>query len=257
MNCNWSSHPETTNRSKICFDLCDLDLWPLTLTFCMVIVFISPLHRRWNGGILDSPRCLSVHLSVRPSVCNQEFRDILKKLLAQFISYLAFTLMGWVSWPLYIFVFLASFLALWWPNIWQKWGFRNFLKKLLPQFSVFLKNSHMCSTGLQNKNLYWIFLDEVGSDQSGRILSPFMGTACCHWLLLLKISWWYNKRNVVSGKNCARERDNGLFGSKSFLISSWSNHLKSYISHEWTRPRTCPDVHPNHVKPRYKKNLII
>ena len=32
-----------------------------------------------------------------------------KKLLAQFFSYLAFILMGWVSWPLYIFVFLASF----------------------------------------------------------------------------------------------------------------------------------------------------
>ena len=128
MNCNWSSHPETTNRSKICFDLCDLDLWPLTLTFCMVIVFIPPLHRRWNGGILDSPRCLSVHLSVRPSVCRQEFRDILKKLLAQFISYLAFTLMGWVSWPLYIFVFLASFLALWWPNIWPKWVSETFWK---------------------------------------------------------------------------------------------------------------------------------
>ena len=30
----------------------------------------------------------------------------------------------------------------------------------------------------QNRNLYWIFLDEVGSDQSGGILSPFMGTAC-------------------------------------------------------------------------------
>ena len=43
--------------------------------------------------------------------------------MAQFISYLAFTLMGWVSWPLYIFVFLALFLAPWWPNIWLKMGF--------------------------------------------------------------------------------------------------------------------------------------
>ena len=33
---------------------------------------------------------------------------ILKKLLAQFISYLAFTLMGWFSLLLYIFVFLAK-----------------------------------------------------------------------------------------------------------------------------------------------------
>ena len=29
-----------------------------------------------------------------------------------------------------------------------------------------------------NRNLNWIFLDGVGSDQSGGILSPFMGTAC-------------------------------------------------------------------------------
>ena len=37
------------------------------------------------------------------------FRNFLKKQSAQFISYLAFILMEWVSWPLYIFVFLASF----------------------------------------------------------------------------------------------------------------------------------------------------
>ena len=53
--------------------------------------------------------------------------------------------------------------------------------KMMPKFfwnKVSLKNSHLCSTQLQNRNLYWIFLDEVGSDQSGDILSPFMGTAC-------------------------------------------------------------------------------
>ena len=31
--------------------------------------------------------------------------------------------------PLFIFVFLASFLALWWPNIWPKIGFPELLKK--------------------------------------------------------------------------------------------------------------------------------
>ena len=102
--------------------------------------------------------------------------------------------MGWVSWPLYIFVFLASFTALWWPNIWPKMGFPELFEKtissihFIPGFLtpihfcvpslIFLKNSHLCSTWLQNRNLYWIFLDEVGSDQSGGILSPFMGTAC-------------------------------------------------------------------------------
>ena len=52
---------------------------------------------------------------------------------------------------------------------------------------IFLKNSHLCSIRLQNRSLYWIFLDEVGSDQSGGILSPFMGTAC-----YICLSVWYN-----------------------------------------------------------------
>ena len=119
--------------------------------------------------------------SACPSVCRHCFRNFLKKLLAQFISYLAFTLLGLVSWPQFIFVFLALFFAPGGQIFGRKWGFPNILKKLLAQFSVLLKNSHLCSTRLQNKNLYWIFLDEVGSDQSGGILSPFMGTACSNW----------------------------------------------------------------------------
>ena len=110
------------------------------------------------------------------------FPELLKKRLAQFISYLAFILIGWVSWPLYILVFLASFSAPWWPNIWPKMGFPNFLKKLLAQFIFFLKNSHLCSTQLQNRNLYWIFLDEMGSDQRGE------GVYCPHlWAQLVHI----------------------------------------------------------------------
>ena len=57
----------------------------------------------------------------------------------------------------------------------------TFWKKLLAQLIFFLTNSHLCSTRLQNRNLYWIFLDEVGNDQNGGILSPFMGTACFVW----------------------------------------------------------------------------
>ena len=41
------------------------------------------------------------------------------------------TLMGWVSWPLYIFVSLASFSALWWPNIWRKMGFPELFWKTI------------------------------------------------------------------------------------------------------------------------------
>ena len=37
--------------------------------------------------------------------------------------------MGWVSWPLFSFVFLASILALWWPNIWPRMGFPELFEK--------------------------------------------------------------------------------------------------------------------------------
>ena len=37
MNSNWSYSPETV---KLGCDLCDLDLWPLTLTFCMDLTFV-------------------------------------------------------------------------------------------------------------------------------------------------------------------------------------------------------------------------
>ena len=75
---------------------------------------------------------MSVRPSVRPSVCRHGFRNFLKKkLLAQFIPYLTFTLMRWVTWPLFIFVFLASFLALWWPNIWPKMGFPEIFEKTI------------------------------------------------------------------------------------------------------------------------------
>ena len=37
MNSNWSYSPETV---KLGVDLCDLDLWALTLTFCMDVTFV-------------------------------------------------------------------------------------------------------------------------------------------------------------------------------------------------------------------------
>ena len=71
-------------------------------------------------------------MSVCPSVWRiLGFRNFLKRLLAPYTSFLAFTLMGWVSWPIYIFVFLASFSALWWPNIWLKMGFPELVEKTI------------------------------------------------------------------------------------------------------------------------------
>ena len=37
MNSKWSYSPET---AKLGYDLCDLDLWPMTLTFCMDITSV-------------------------------------------------------------------------------------------------------------------------------------------------------------------------------------------------------------------------
>ena len=111
----------------------------------VISFIIPPLHRRWNVGILDSPRCLSV----RPSVCRQGFRNFLKKLLAQSIPYI--------------------------PGIY-------------PYGLSLLTPIHFCVPN-PNRNHCWIFLNEVVSDQSVGILSPFMGTACfscniwgCVWI---------------------------------------------------------------------------
>ena len=216
--------------------------------------FISYWHLPLSGESLDPYAFSCSWPHFRPSGGQifgriWAFRNFLKKLLAQLISYLAFTLMGWVSWPLYIFVLLASILALWWPNIWPKMRFLELFEKtigpihLIPgiylygvslltpiHFHVpslifgplvakylaengvsgtfwkncwlnkfFLKNSHLCSTRLQNRNPYWIFPDEVGSDQSGGILSPFMGTACYGLVMAYDkinsvcccIFWWH------------------------------------------------------------------
>ena len=37
--------------------------------------------------------------------------------------------MGWVYWTLFIFVFLASISAIWWPNIWPKMGDSELFEK--------------------------------------------------------------------------------------------------------------------------------
>ena len=104
-----------------------------------------------------------------------------KKILARLISYLAFTLMGWVSWPLYIFVFLASFSALWWPNIWSKIGFPELFEKTIGSIH-YVPGIYLYGVGLLPP-IRFVFLAPFsapifGSDQSGDILSSFMGTAC-------------------------------------------------------------------------------
>ena len=60
---------------------------------------------------------------------NRGFRNFTQKLSARFISSLGFILMGWVSGPLSIFVFVPSVLALWWPKIDRKSGFPQLFAK--------------------------------------------------------------------------------------------------------------------------------
>ena len=56
-----------------------------------------------------------------------------------------------------------------------------------------------------------------------------------------------------SEKNCTRESVNGLSRSK-WLISSLRTHLTSYVSHERTCLRSCPQVRPYQVWPQSEKN---
>ena len=64
-----------------------------------------------------------------------------------------------------------------WPSGGQKLtknrGFRNFSRLWTP--------IDFRPQWFKNKTICWVFLDGVGIDQSGGILSPFMGTACCFW----------------------------------------------------------------------------
>ena len=76
--------------------------------------------------------CPSVCPSVHPSVWRPSFPELFEKTIGS-INFIPgiYTLMEWVSWLLYIFVFLASFSTLWWPNIWLKMGFLELFKKTI------------------------------------------------------------------------------------------------------------------------------
>ena len=121
----------------------------------------------------------SVRPSVRPSVRLQtRFPEFFKKTIGSIhfipgINPYGVSLLTpnyFCVTPLFIGPLVAKYLA--------KNGVSGTFRK---NYSKFFWNKFFpedCSTRQQNRNLYWIFLDEVGSDQSGGILSPFMGTAC-------------------------------------------------------------------------------
>ena len=118
-------------------------------------------------------------------------------------------------------MFLDSFPDVWWPNIWPKMEFLERSIRFIPGIYPYgvslltpihfrvpslifrpLVAKYLAENGVSG--IFWktigsihyilgiypygdiwmrIFLDEVGSDQIGGILSPFMGTACCTWEL--------------------------------------------------------------------------
>ena len=74
-----------------------------------------------------------------PSILDFRCPDIwqkMKKNVDQYISYQAFPVMGWVSWPLFISMFLVSISAFWLPNTWTKMMFSELLEKQITQFFI-------------------------------------------------------------------------------------------------------------------------
>ena len=94
-----------------------------------MVVIIPRLLRMWNRVYRINPWCLPICLSFCPSVCRQGFRNFLNKAITWFVSYLAFTIMGCASWPLFISVFILSILANWSPNFCRKMRFPDLKKK--------------------------------------------------------------------------------------------------------------------------------
>ena len=84
---------------------------------------------------------------------------------------LAFTLMGWVSWPLYIFVFLASCSVLWWPNIWPKMGFPELFS--CDQAAIWLVQSVCPSVCLSVRHTFLIMFPSSYHHEIFR--------SCCQW----------------------------------------------------------------------------
>ena len=115
----------------------------------------------------------SVGTSVRPSV-----RLSVDKVSGTFWrnywlnSFHTWHFMRWVSWPLYMFVFLASFSALWWPNIWPKMGFPelsektigpiHFIPGIYPYGVFILTPLHFCVPSLFFGTLVAKYLAENG-----------------------------------------------------------------------------------------------
>ena len=107
--------------------------------------------------------------------------------------------MGWVSWPLVIFLFLAPFSALWWPNIWPKMGFPELFKKsigsihfiyipgMYPYGVSLLTPIHFCVPSLIFGPLVAKYLAENGVSKTFRKnyqIEIFVGYFWMRWVVI-------------------------------------------------------------------------
>ena len=77
LNSNWSYGPETT---KLGFDLCDLDLWPLTLTFCMdcdSVIVITNEHFMMIWWSEHGEKCVTDGQTERTDGRTEPFTELL------------------------------------------------------------------------------------------------------------------------------------------------------------------------------------
>ena len=92
------------NWDKICFDLCDLDHWPLTLTYCMDITFVNVKNSwKFHDDMMSETswkRC-NGRTDGRTDGQTEVFLELLGRMLLSFVEkYIRSLLKSWTSWAI-------------------------------------------------------------------------------------------------------------------------------------------------------------
>ena len=189
MNSNWSYSPETV---KLGCDLCDLDLWPWPFAWTSLLsLVITPenlMMIRWREHSQKGVTDRQTDGRTENNICRAAWSQLKTIGSIPFIPGIYPYGVSLLT-PLHLRVPSLIFSPLVAKKMAENGVSGTFWKKLLAQI-IFSWRIPTCVAGLQNRNLYWIFLDEVGSDQSGSILSPFMGTACFYGSLAILWNCW-------------------------------------------------------------------
>ena len=111
------------------------DLWPWPFAWSS---FLYPRSTEGGMGVywIHPDVCPSICPSVPPSV-DKVSGTFWKKTIGSIHFIPSIYPYGMSLLTLYIFVFLASFLALWWPNIWPKMGFPKLFEKTIGSIQCF------------------------------------------------------------------------------------------------------------------------